>query len=273
MYAVAAAAVGDADDEKGAKTPDQELAISPTFLSRRLHKFGQPDLEIVIGSEQHLVRVHSFLLASVSDYVDTLLSSPAASASQRTQLTFPDISADTWNKMIRFLEPRFVGEPTIKDMLEILPFYDKYQFHSGMKADQKRGEALFVCIFLTQILHLPGIEMCDSVLKNYLKFLLEKHSYIFKDRENFYELVSAAYHMDSPDTKDKCKKWAIGCLGYFEGMNERALQCFLPIVENDEETLRHMCSTFLGKKCPRNMDMDEMRTLVRRSTVSLSTPE
>ena len=147
MYAVAAVDVDDDDKEEKAKTPDQG-PISSTFLSRRLHKFGQPDLEIVIGSEQHLVRVHSFLLASVSDYVDTLLSSPAASASQRTQLTFPDISADTWNKMIRFLEPRFVGEPTIKDMHEILPFYDKYQFHSGTKADQKERRSS-ICVSLS----------------------------------------------------------------------------------------------------------------------------
>lgn len=145
------------DKEEKAKTPDQGPTITPSFLSRRLHKFGQPDLEVVIGSEQHLIRVHSFMMASVSDYVDTLLSSPAASASQRMQLTFPDIPADTWNKMIRFLEPRCVDQPNLDDMLEILPLYDKYQFHSG-----ELKEASFVCVSLFSVpTHIPRTRHCD----------------------------------------------------------------------------------------------------------------
>lgn len=145
------------DKEEKAKTPDQGPIITPSFLSRRLHKFGQPDLEVVIGSEQHLIRVHSLLMASVSDYVDTLLSSPAASASQRMQLTFPDIPADTWNKMIRFLEPRCVDQPNLDDMLEILPLYDKYQFHSG-----ELKEASFVCVSLFSVpTQIPRTRHCD----------------------------------------------------------------------------------------------------------------
>ena len=118
--------------------------------------------------------------------------------------------------------------------------------------------------------------MCDSILKADVKSLVDKRVFTLGEdwQEDeyvnpLYELIFVAYHLEGikPDTKNEFKKWASGCLENLLNVNERTLQFLLPLVENDEKTLKAMCSTFLGKECPRNMAIQEMRTLVRRSTV------
>ena len=120
---------------KEGNEPTSKAVQQPTTISmtRRLQSFGSPDLEVTIGKSEKLYRYHSFLLASQSDYVDTILSSPAARNEQlRGRISFPDITIDTWEKMLKFLSPCEV-QPSLEDMIEIIPFYDKYQFSYGLK--------------------------------------------------------------------------------------------------------------------------------------------
>lgn len=115
----------------------------------------------------------------------------------------------------------------------------------------------------------PGIAMCDYILKSSVKQLVDRRRFDVVEDSPLYELISVAYHMEgiNPDTKNDCKKWASGCLENLLNVNERTLRYLLPLVENDEKTLKDMCSTFLGKECPRNMAIQEMRAVVRGSTV------
>ena len=45
------------------------------------------------------------------------------------QISFPDIEPDTWEKIMVFLEPTssIANLPKFKDLLELIPFYDKYE--------------------------------------------------------------------------------------------------------------------------------------------------
>lgn len=43
------------------------------------------------------------------------------------RISFPEIQPETWEKMMKYLEPTQV-HPSLEDLLLIIPLYDKYQF-------------------------------------------------------------------------------------------------------------------------------------------------
>lgn len=67
-------------------------------------KSSEPDLEIVVGKEKEVLHYHSVIMASYSEYIDTMLSTPMKEQDTKT-LSFPDIQPREWKKMIAFLEP------------------------------------------------------------------------------------------------------------------------------------------------------------------------
>ena len=92
----------------------------------------EPDLEVLVGVDRKVFRCYSVILASYSQYIDTLLATPTQEQETRT-ISFPDIEPGVWEKMIRFLEPGGSREMTLVDVLEVLPFYNQYDFESGMQ--------------------------------------------------------------------------------------------------------------------------------------------
>jgi len=232
---------------KEGEEPTSKAVEQPTTISmtRRLQSFGSPDLEVTIGKSEKLYRYHSFLLASQSDYVDTILSSPAARNEQlRGRISFPDITTDTWEKMLKFLSPCEV-QPSLKDMIELIPFYDKYQFSYGLK-------------------------YCDRVLSK--RLLRGNESWFdYSDRETFdkickecCQLVSLIMPLnDFPLSKIAAAAWAAQSLKRFHSIDVEMMQTLMPLVENDESIIKSMVSTYFGRMC-KDMSMNEMRDLIKQ---------
>lgn len=105
--------------------------LFPSMNPAKKLKCAPPDLEVEVGTEKKIYQYNSVLLASCSAYVGSIMATPMQE--QRTQrLTFPEISLDVWDKMIKFLENSGEGI-SFEDAAEVVPFYDKYQFVDAME--------------------------------------------------------------------------------------------------------------------------------------------
>lgn len=214
-----------------------------SILTRRLKSVPPPNLEVLIGPNQHVFRYHPFILASQSDYVDTILSSPAAIRERnQMKISFPEIELQTWEKMVNLLEPGGLWPtPELKDLAEVLPLYDKYQFTSGVK-------------------------ICDKIMFGVLSNLLQRkiRSYGCLDDENsLMKLVVLCYEMNLPKTKNMSVKFARLRLNWLRSCNEKVITDLLPLLENDDETLQTMVFTLYGKNS-RGMTMDEIRNETKK---------
>ena len=95
----------------------------------------EPDLKVILGSGEgeSIQWYHTPTLASKSKYIDTMLAVPMKESTDSV-ISFPDITPDIWAKMLKFLDnPIAVREMTAKDAVEIVAFYDKYEFVEGVK--------------------------------------------------------------------------------------------------------------------------------------------
>ena len=220
--------------------------VEPTMVSSQMTRRLQchaPNLEVTVGKSEKLYRYHSLILASQSDYVDTILSSPAARNEQeRGRISFPDITVDTWEKMLKFLSPGVA--PTPEELLEIIPFYDKYQFSYGLKR-------------------------CDQLISNWIPSKNESNLWRYGNlpeemSREFCQVVSLIWPLnDFPLSKVVATKWAARCLRRFHRIDVEMMQTLLPLVENNESVIKSMVSTYLGRMC-KGMSMNEMRDLVRQ---------
>ena len=69
---------------------------------------SEPDLKVILGSsdgdDAESIQWHySQELSSKSKYIDAMLSTPMKEADELT-ISFPDITPDTWQKMMNFLD-------------------------------------------------------------------------------------------------------------------------------------------------------------------------
>lgn len=231
----------DSDSDVSSRAPptEAEPPIALSLMSRRLQTFGSPDLEVVVGKEEHVVRYHSLILASQSLYVDTLLSSPAARKEQgKRRITFPDIKRATWEKMIDFLSPN-VTNPTHDELMEIIPFYDKYQFHDGLR-------------------------YCDFVISKRIPTPIDYMGLESFERnyQELPQLLSLIWPLNFfPLSKPLAVKYASRCLRTFHCVDEEMIRLLMPLVINDDKVIKSMVSTSLGRKC-RGMTLNEMRDMI-----------
>ena len=96
---------------------------------------SEPDLKVILGSsdDETVQWYHAPTLASKSNYIDTMLAVPMRERDDYV-ISFPDIKPDVWAKMMQFLDsPIAAREMSAKDVVEVAPLYDKYEFVEGMK--------------------------------------------------------------------------------------------------------------------------------------------
>ena len=130
---------------------------------------SEPDLKVIIGSEEAEKEeagadgeddieqqagvvtkwYHSPSLAAKSKYVDALLAAPMKESESRT-ITFPDISPDTWDLMMKFVDdPLAIRSMKPEDVVQVAKFYDKYEFSGGRS-------------------------LCDTILAEYFKSVFKE---------------------------------------------------------------------------------------------------
>ena len=235
------------DDEPAAKEPQAQQPPSTTIaMSRHLQRFGSPDLEVTVGKTERLYHYHSLILASQSLYVDTILSSPAAKREQeRGRISFPDIEVETWDKMIKYLSPTLT-RITTKEMVELIPYYDKYQFQSMLDyLDEYLSELVF------------------PEEKSKGEFGWEGGCYGVDYSKNLRDIASMIWPLNSfPRTKPLAVGWAKSCLRRFHSIDAEMFRMLLPLVENDNEVMQTMVSTYLGRNCKEEMSVNEMRDFI-----------
>ena len=93
------------------------------------------DLSVILGEGEDQVTkwYHSQALARKSKYIDSMLSTPMKEKDEKV-ITFPDITPDIWDDMMKFLDsPAAVLRMTPRDALKVATFYDKYEFVEGTK--------------------------------------------------------------------------------------------------------------------------------------------
>ena len=141
---------------------------------------------------------------------------------------------------MKYLLPSaYIGhfDASIDDLVEIIPFYDKYQF-------------------------LDGLAYCDVILAEHI---LPNDNFLrLGDNKKVAWLTAYIYDLDIlPKSKPKAIKWGKRCLSRLVCVDEEIIKTLLPLIENDNETTKAMVSTFLGRKCI-GMTMNEMRDLVKQ---------
>ena len=108
---------------------------------RKRLRSSDPDLKITVGggstagagenSEAVEYSYHSSVMATHSNYIDTMLATPMQE-SKTYELSFPDISPATWDLMMKFLDgPVAARLITAKDVMEVAHAYDQYDFPKG----------------------------------------------------------------------------------------------------------------------------------------------
>lgn len=100
--------------------------------SRKKLRSTETDLRVIVGQDDDLKEFHyvGAVLAWQSMYVDTLLATPMKET-QEGVIRFPDLQPETWEAMMRFLEPVEGRQMTHEDALRLAVPYDKYDFHGG----------------------------------------------------------------------------------------------------------------------------------------------
>ena len=225
----------DNNDDSSTFTPHPSSGM---LVNRRLKSFGPPDLEVVVGKSQRLYRYHSFILASYSSYVDTMLSSPMWKETQDKHICFPDVEPEIWEKLIRFLEPggMKVSQLTHEELLDLVPICDKYQFEDGMR-------------------------FCNDFLEQFYERIRE--SFCLYDRTEVYiPLAVMVYNLDLP-CKPKAMEYAAKILStWLLHLREDEIKQLLPLVENDDVVLRAAVTTVVGRKSE-DMSIEEIRAATK----------
>ena len=131
-------------DSREPSVNDDDGAMKPP--ERKKLRSSDPDLKISVGANDEAVDYwyHSSIMANHSNYIDAMLATPMKE-STAYEIGFPDISPNTWDCMLKYLEaPAEARLMTIQDAMEAAPWYDKYDFRKGC-------------------------QLCDQVLKEYFR--------------------------------------------------------------------------------------------------------
>lgn len=144
------------------------------------------------------------------------------------------IPEETWEKMLQILSPGCFRECELKDILEVLPFYDKYQF-------------------------VDGIRLCDRALAGVLESRVEG-TYIPWEADEI-EAETSMIVMSVDLGLHLSKSIAIELAKHRvqrQKRNVEDLKRLFPIVENDETSLR-ILATLLHGRNGKAMSLDEIR--------------
>ena len=122
-------------DQQQEPPPQGEEAILPRPL-----KSCEPDLSVIVGQgpNEQTYQHYAAILASYSDYIDIMLSTPMQEQQSRT-IRFPDIRPKIWEKIMQMHQidgTSVLSESLSTDatfFLEVLPILDEYAFTEAVK--------------------------------------------------------------------------------------------------------------------------------------------
>ena len=127
------------DDVDDADIDNDESNTAFCIAGGKLLKSAEPDLEVVVGQgdDTRTYQHYSVILASFSDYIDTMLSVPMREQETR-RITFPDITPANFDKIM--MMHQINGRRELRSFANkeeapvLLPLLDKYQFNDALGA-------------------------------------------------------------------------------------------------------------------------------------------
>jgi hypothetical protein len=128
---------------------------------RKKLKSCEPDLKITVGgavdgSDAVDYWYHASVMAIHSNYIDTMLAS-GMKESNTYEVSFPDIPPATWDSMMKFLDkPLAIHLMKVEDVMEVAPWYDKYDFPEGRELSGHILKKYFEVMLNTEI---PGDDL------------------------------------------------------------------------------------------------------------------
>lgn len=150
---------------------------------------GAKDLKITVGSsrKKRVVWYHSVSMASHSNYIDAMLSTPMKESGTK-ELSFPDISVSQWEAMMNFLtNPSASRHMKVQDAIELVRLYDKYDFRSG-------------------------VDLCDDVLADLIDDVDESPDASDNTDEKI-EVIALGIELGLSYTLERGKCWFRTCIG------------------------------------------------------------
>jgi hypothetical protein len=163
--------INDDDGEGGALDPPE----------RKKLKLCEPDLKITVGhgvdgSDAVDYWYHASIMANHSVCIDTMLAS-GMKESNTYEVSFPDIAPAAWDSMMKFLDNPLAGRlMTVKDVMEVAPWYGQYDFPGGLV-------------------------LCGHILAEYIHQAVEKEKKVPDDLDLFIDAIhlTDALHLVQDD--------------------------------------------------------------------------
>ena len=172
---------------------------------------------------------HSPSLAAKSKYVDALLAAPMKESESRT-ITFPDISPETWELMMKFIDdPVASRSMTAQDVAKVAKFYDKYEFTSGTS-------------------------LCDAILEEYFQsihgILRERQNPVVPDVDFIVDSVVLAHGANLGKSYDAgmayvwdALRWLLAPLGRTM-FSEDHMKKLAPLLEETKDGARRQLGSY-----------------------------
>lgn len=201
-------------------------------------KSSEPDLEIVVGKEKEVLHYHSVIMASYSEYIDTMLSTPMKEQDTKT-LSFPDIQPREWKKMIAFLEPGGNRNMNLQDFCELLPLFDEYCFQTA-------------------------VELCDNIFADLFTNNPETATL---ENESMVMIAVLSFEYGLPLSKDRAVDFA---KHVFETkcsfLDEESYRSLIPLVKDEESALKEIVTLFVGEDEVKEKSFKDMQEFVLKET-------
>ena len=205
-------------------------------------KSCETDLEVIVGTKtQQTFHYHGAILATYSNYVDTMLSIPTKEQMSR-KLSFPDIEPVFWIKMIQYLEPGGSREMVIENLMEVLEYYNKYEFQSGVK-------------------------MCDAIIDQYFEDLKHRH-YPSNDHsiDQAVQIALLAHRFNLPQSKENAENVVSYLLTNSHNyLSASQIRSVLPLVIECRQTLEHLVNVSDGPSVMKR-SMEELALIVEEQS-------
>ena len=158
------------------------------------------------------------------------------------EISFPDIEPDIWIKMIQFLQPGGSREMVLENLNEVLEYYDKYEFQSGVK-------------------------MCDAMIEQYLKQLKNSYScYTSNDevKDQAIQIALLAHKFHLPQSKEN----VMHMVSYYltgNCISTSQIRSVLPLVIDCRQTLEHLINIADGPSVKKR-SMEELALMVEEQS-------
>ena len=240
------------DNNNNNEPTDVLLAVpvtTTTIMTPRILKSSEPDLSVIVGRDDNrrTYQHYSAILATYSEYIDTMLATPMREQESRT-ITFPDIDPIMWEAIVEmhtlcgYRNSAICAPVTQVDILvDLVPLLDKYQFRDALGATDEE-----LCVLFTLYNEAPTAAPACVV-------------------REMVRIASVCYQFDLPKSIPEATRWAGTKLREMPTVfNEDDVRTLLSITRNDQDVMTFVARTALGRRAVEGKSIDDIRSMIEK---------